>query len=519
MSPGGASLGTGADGLRELRLAADGLLGETRLHLHALDSRRDGYRDHSRVRRRLLHLGAERPLGDGGDIAIGLAFMDAPRIEDAGGLSAAELARDRRAAAPFAVRLDSHEDKDQQEINLRYRHEGRGSTSAYAFHAQRDFYAQLPFPGPSRVFLDRRHSGAGLQWGVDDPLGLSRLHLVLGAEAAWQHDRRRRARREADGRHGPTTLDQLERARSAALFAQLRVDLGHHLSLLAGARFDHLQLRVDDHFPTDGDDDGKRRFREPSGLIGLDWQPTAGLAVYALAATGFEAPTFTELADPDGGSFNAGLDPQQLRSLEFGLRARTARLHTRMALYRIRVRDELVPFQRPGETRDFFENAGRTAHDGVEVELDYTLARHWTLDLAWTLQRLEFLDFRAAGGARLDGRWLPGQPRHLLAAGLGYAPPHGAFGGLRIEATGRRYADNANRVRSPGQVLVHLHGGWRWRTGDGLWSLSAGVDNLLGRDTLDTLRINAAGGRYFEPAPGRTLALALHWQARPPAAP
>ena len=74
-------------------------------------------------------------------------------------------------------------------------------------------------------------------------------------------------------------------------------------------------------------------------------------------------------------------------------------------------------------------------------------------------------------------------------------------------------------MRSPGQVLVHLHGGWRWRTGDGLWSLSAGVDNLLGRDTLDTLRINAAGGRYFEPAPGRTLALALHWQARPPAAP
>ena len=313
------------------------------------------------------------------------------------------------------------------------------------------------------------------------------------------------------------TLDQLEGARSAALFAQTRVDLGHDLSLLAGARFDDLQLRVNDHFPADGDDDGGRRFREPSGLLGFDWQPTAKLAVYALAATGFEAPTFTELADPQGGGFNAGLEPQQLRSLELSLRAQTARLHTRLALYRIRVRDELVPFQRAGETRDFFENAGRTAHDGVELELDYALARHWTLDLAWTLQQLEFLDFRDAGGARLDGRWLPGQPRHLLATGLDYTRPGGLFGGLRIEAAGRRYADNANRVRSPGQVLVHLHGGWRWRAGDGLWSVSAGIDNLLGREVLDTLRINAAGGRYFEPAPGRTLALALHWQARAPA--
>ena len=37
------------------------------------------------------------------------------------------------------------------------------------------------------------------------------------------------------------------------------------------------------------------------------------------------------------------------------------------------------------------------------------------------------------------------------------------------------------------------------------WEPYVGVDNLFDRDYYDNLRINDNFGRYYEPAPGRTL--------------
>lgn len=47
--------------------------------------------------------------------------------------------------------------------------------------------------------------------------------------------------------------------------------------------------------------------------------------------------------------------------------------------------------------------------------------------------------------------------------------------------------------------------GWRLAWGDQRWEPYIGVDNLLDRDFCDNLRINDKFGRYYEPAPGRTI--------------
>jgi iron complex outermembrane receptor protein len=47
--------------------------------------------------------------------------------------------------------------------------------------------------------------------------------------------------------------------------------------------------------------------------------------------------------------------------------------------------------------------------------------------------------------------------------------------------------------------------GWRLYDGGQLWEPYVGIDNLFGRDYYDNLRINDNFGRYYEPAPNRTL--------------
>ncbi|MGB0515106.1 MAG: hypothetical protein ACPGJE_09735, partial [Wenzhouxiangellaceae bacterium] len=64
------------------------------------------------------------------------------------------------------------------------------------------------------------------------------------------------------------------------------------------------------------------------------------------------------------------------------------------------------------------------------------------------------------------------------------------------------------------RTQMRLSAGKDWRTGDWIVRLSAGVHNLLDQRYNDNVRINAFGGRYFEPAPDRHwfASLGLRWR-------
>ncbi len=76
---------------------------------------------------------------------------------------------------------------------------------------------------------------------------------------------------------------------------------------------------------------------------------------------------------------------------------------------------------------------------------------------------------------------------------------------MNANAYGRQYADDANQTRIGGYALYNLRVGKRLAWAGQEIEPYLGIDNLTGRDYYDNIRINAAAGRYFEPAPGRTL--------------
>ncbi len=69
--------------------------------------------------------------------------------------------------------------------------------------------------------------------------------------------------------------------------------------------------------------------------------------------------------------------------------------------------------------------------------------------------------------------------------------------------TGKLYADNANQTSVDSSQVSNLRIGYNGVYGD--WEVAPflGVNNLFDENYNNNIRINAFGGRYFEPAPER----------------
>jgi len=89
---------------------------------------------------------------------------------------------------------------------------------------------------------------------------------------------------------------------------------------------------------------------------------------------------------------------------------------------------------------------------------------------------------------------------------------HGsAWGELSVNAVPSVFVDNENTESSDGYVVLDLRVGARMRTAHSV-SLEPffAVTNVLDRTYVGAVVVNSSSGRYFEPAPGRTVQVGLN---------
>ena len=123
--------------------------------------------------------------------------------------------------------------------------------------------------------------------------------------------------------------------------------------------------------------------------------------------------------------------------------------------------------------------------------------------MAYAFNRYRFAEFQTATGD-FSGKRLPGIPRQSFFSEIAYER-QGAYVRLGVTAQARVYANDANTQSAPGYALLNLRLGKHLSIGEQRVEPYLGIDNLLGREYFDNLRINDGGARYFEPGPGRTL--------------
>jgi iron complex outermembrane recepter protein len=519
---GGGLLG-GGDGFQRVELASEARSGSGSYSLTGHDLRYDGYRQQAQAEKRLLRLHGTQSF-DAGDLRLHLRYLDAPKTEDPGALTLSEVAADRRAAAPLALRLDSGQAAEQLTLGAHWRQPlADGELRIGTFLTQRDYAQQLPFFGSSQVAYERRFHGVHL--GYERDIGPTRA--LFGLDLEEQRDQRTRNCINAALQPscappgvpvaGPLALDQQERARTQGLFVQTDTLLGTDWNLALGVRHDRMRFGIDDRLQSGGVDlSGQRSFDETSATAGLIWHWHRDHRAFVNGASAFETPTFTELANPAGtGGFNPDLGPQKARSLELGLRGEKGPLSYELTAYSTRVRGELVPYQLgTADGRTYYSNAGRTAREGLELALELRPTPRWNLRAALALNDFRYREFRDVAGASQDGNRLPGLPRHqgFLEAAWRDGPWFVIADALH---TGRRYADNANTVEVEAQTTVNLRLGRHWDHGPVRVEGFVAVNNVLDTANIDNLRINASFGRYFEPAPERHFLGGLRLYIRP----
>ncbi len=462
----------------------------------------DGYRDHARTRNAHLSGKAQWSVSDTTELTVLLQALDAPQAQDPGGLTLEEVEENRRSARERNVLLRAGEEVQQVRLGLVGSYEkGPHTVDGNLSLLYRNFFARLPILpqfGDGVVSFDRLSPAGGIQYQWNGPLLGWTQRITTGLEVQYQNDDRRRWANE-EGERGDLGLHQREEVTSVGVFLREDFELLPELELTGGVRYDAFFYAVDVRYPIDSGDSGDRTMDHWSPSAGLLWTPRKDLSIFGSFSTAFQVPTTTELVNPDGAGFNAEIKPQTAQSWEVGSRFERESVTLGLSFFLIDLQDELIPYETVSG-RIAFRNAGRSQRRGVEIEGSGKLP----LGFAWTVAAAA-LDARyikyATDSGQFDGNDEPGIPPWQAFGELSWRGDSGLYVAAEVQAVGAISVDDANLAKSPSYVTLGLRMAWTGKIGKH-WQVQPflGIRNLNGATYDGTLRINARGGRFYEPA-------------------
>lgn len=488
--------------------------------VHGTASETDGYRRHARQQVRSAFLrGQWSALGS--SFTLQAMGFDMPEAENPGALTRDQARTDPRMADPANVGKRAGKIVQQGQIGLTMeRPVLRGTLEGTLYGGARSLdnplafrvidIARLTYGGSLRARMPARLAGIAHRFGA-------------GVDVQWQDDDRRNfenchgeAASEdcpvADIERGAILLDQRERISSVGLSLHDEVAIGSSLLLTGAVRGDQVRFVVDDALTggTDPDDSGERTLSALSPMAGLVLRLPRRVSLYANLSSAFETPTVTELAtQPDGtAGLNPELDPQYSTTIEAGVKGTLlSRVRYDIAAFVTGVRDELIPYEVPGGGgRRYFRNAGRTRRQGAEAGLTLFLSGV-EAGIAANWFDFSFSEY-VVDGTSFAGNRLPGIPQQQYQGYLTWRPGR-YFVSAEAIVTGSAAADDANQVRIPGYEVLHLRAGGTPFRGAAWLSPVVGMQNVFDRGYTPSINVNATGGKYYEPAPGRVVTVGL----------
>jgi iron complex outermembrane receptor protein len=494
--------------------------GSAQLTVSRLDY--EGQRDHSAADNRVLNARVRLPIADGWSLTLITDVGDNPRADNPGSLTLAELQANRDTVPVLNRNRKAGKDVTQIQSGATVHRTmtNGGEATVTIFGLTRDLKNPIT---TTYIDLDRVDYGARASVTYPLPLGSLAHRLTAGFDFQRQRDDRENFNYlntpgDSATRDTVRSLDQLEHVTEFGPFVQSALELSPHTTVMAGVRYDWVKFAVRDRLiaGTNPDDSGERLMRALSGWLGIAVNPFNSLTVYGNVASSFETPTTTELANsPSGaGGFNTGLQPQHAWNVELGARGAFARRLTyNVALFQAEVRDALVPYE-IAAPRFFYRNAGSTRHRGIELSGDLSVAPGLSLGAVWTYADYRFRQYSftdTAGVHVLDGRALAGIPDNWLHFSVRAQPA--AFAGAWVElqqsySSGYLVSDVSSTRTSP-WWSTNIRAGWDGATGSMRLAPFIGINNAFNHQYVSSVVINAARGRFYEPAPGRNVYVGL----------
>lgn len=491
----------------------------------------DGYRQWSEAQKDQANVKLRIKAGETSTLTIVGNYLDQPDNRDPLGLTAAQVAQDRRQAQPAALSFQTRRNLNNLQGGLVFDTAVTDADSlrAIVYGGTRSNEQFLALAANGVSAFDRDFHGAGLRWTHR----AGALTLTAGADYERAQDLRQGFTNN-NGAKGPLSRDEINTVYQAGAYAQAQWDVSQALSLSGGLRYTRVSFKSEDHFitATNPDDSGQAKHSAWTPTIGAVWKLTPTINLYANAGRSFETPTFIELAyqvAPASG-LNFALQPSKSNQYEVGLKAYVANdIKLNLALFKIDTSNEIVINTNAGG-RSTYQNAGDTERRGVELAIDGPLGAGFTGYLAATWIDAKFRDsFSSCGGvtppctaasqiAVNSGNTIPGIPRYSIYGELAWAyQPLGFNAAFEGRWNGKAEVNDANRtVRTDAPAdpvgayfVASLRAGFEQKLGN--WKLAefARVDNLFDKEYIGAIYVNDQNGRYYAPAPERNYLVGL----------
>ncbi|MCP3906927.1 MAG: TonB-dependent receptor [Oceanicoccus sp.] len=241
-------------------------------------------------------------------------------------------------------------------------------------------------------------------------------------------------------------------------------------------------------------EDSKDDFDNISANASLNHQLNQQLNTYLRFAHGFRVPQATEMYRLQNGQMEAGLDSEEINSIEWGLRGSSESLQYSLSSFYMRKTN--VIFQ---SSQRLNIDDGQTEHLGLEYELLWQLGKQWDLRASGTFARHKYSSdvslFGSDDDINLDGNDVDTTPRRMSTVQLGWQPTVNTRAELEWLSMGRYYTDIDNLHSYEGHDLIHLR--VRQQLNNQV-SVGLRVNNLTNEDYAERADFSSfSGDRYF----------------------
>ena len=477
----------------------------------------DGYRDQSFLKRQTFELSGEADMDFGGTF-FGSILVTTLNYGIPGGLTIDQFNTDPTQARPGnafvlgSVEADAGIDQQSLIFGTGYRNEFTQDLSfeLVAFGSFSDF--ENPFNLDYKKD-DRTSGGFRTSFTRTGELSGKSTKFVAGYE--FQHsDYDSRNFGNNYGEADTLNFHDIIKANNHLLFGNYQINLNKHWFLTSGISINLNNYKIDrleTHLNGDMTGLAEKNFN-PQFVprVGVAWKFHPGLTAHSSISFGFSPPTVEEVRTNEG-SINTDLEPEKGINYEAGIRGYTwqGRFQFDLTLFYMMMKESIVQQQTPRGTI-IFTNAGSTDQRGIELSTDIILFDDTDLlfsDIRWnnsyTYNNFVFNDYVTSSGD-FSGNELTGVSSHNFISRMSFDTKPGLYLNASYNFMDAIPLRDDNTIYSDSYELVQFKAGFRTHILSDLeLDLYFGMDNVLDEQYSRGYDINAFGGRYYQPAPGR----------------
>jgi iron complex outermembrane recepter protein len=550
----------GSYGTRKFGLKFGGQSGDFNYIGSASRLETDGFRDHSSSTKKQFNAKLSTAIAERTHLHLVMNYLDQPNDEDPLGLTAAEVAQNPRQAFVDAYTFNTRRSLNNKQTGLVVEsaisdsdtlrgivYLGTRENVGYLAIALVPTQNNIRAAGGVSAF-DRDFWGTGLRWTRKTSLADRPFTLSVGAEYDKAVDDRK-GYLNVNGVQGALKRDEENLVDSHGEYVQAEWKVADQWLVSAGLRYTKVNFESKDRFictttvNTTGTPLGTcsgtttlpsaTAFNpNDSGDVSHDaWTPVAGVVyqlsptsnLYANVGKSFETPTLIELAYRTDGSsgMNFALKPSTSRHYEVGLKTfvMNDQILAEIAAFHIDTDDEIVVFSNAGG-RQTFQNSGKTKRQGMEVSASGNLGAGLSMFFSATYLEATFEDsFTTCTGINNcsvptnvvpSGNRIPGVPRYTTFGEFVWRHPASGFlGGVEMRWHGDVATDDLNSAFADKYFVAGLRAGFEQKMEAWKFSEFARVDNVLDKEYIGAVLVNAANNRFYAPGAGRNYLVGL----------